>query len=273
MGQDAVDEFPTHLAEFFFTLGIPEEVFAVLADGNIGVHAAAVDTDDRLGKEAGGEAHIRGDLAANQLVELNLVGGLNDFAVAVIDFELGGRDLRMVLLILKAHGALDFGSGVDEGTQGIAGKRVVVAAGVDVFKFAGFVIAALGVGPREEKALDLIGGVQRVALLIVKAVRVAFQDSADVGGVGRAVLVDHVAEDENLAGAEDIRRRPIEGAPIHRQAKIALALRGEAADRGAIEGQVVPALEQKFFVVVEHVQAAFEIAEQDGDRLDALFVG
>ena len=33
------------------------------------------------------------------------------------------------------------------------------------------------------------------------------------------------------------------------------------------------ALEQKFLVVVQHVQAAFEIAEQHGHGLDALFVG
>jgi hypothetical protein len=56
-------------------------------------------------------------------------------------------------------------------------------------------------------------------------------------------------------------------------AQIAFALRGEAADGGAVEGEVVPALDQEFLVVIQHVQAAFQIAEQHGDGLDALFVG
>ncbi len=47
-------------------------------------------------------------------------------------------------------------------------------------------------------------------------------------------------------------------------------LGGEAADGGAVEGQVVPALDEKLLVVIEHVEAAFEIAEEHGDGLDAL---
>ena len=66
--------------------------------------------------------------------------------------------------------------------------------------------------------------------------------------------------------------RPVEGAPVHAQPQIALALRREAADRRSVEGQVVPALDQELLVVIQHVQAAFQVAEQDGDRLDALLV-
>ena len=40
-----------YLAELFFALGIPEDVLAVFADGNVGVHAAAVHAHDRLGQE------------------------------------------------------------------------------------------------------------------------------------------------------------------------------------------------------------------------------
>ena len=40
------------LAELLFALGIPEQVLAVFADGDVGVHAAAVHADDRLGQEA-----------------------------------------------------------------------------------------------------------------------------------------------------------------------------------------------------------------------------
>src|SRR6202008_662376 len=49
VGQNAVDEFPAELAELLFALGIPEEVFAILADGNVSVHAAAVAHDHWLG--------------------------------------------------------------------------------------------------------------------------------------------------------------------------------------------------------------------------------
>ena len=92
------------------------------------MHAAAVDADDRLGQEARGHAHLRRHLAADQLVELDLVGGGNHFAVAVVDLELRGRDFGVVLLVLEAHRALHFGGGVDELAQRVAGQRVVVAA-------------------------------------------------------------------------------------------------------------------------------------------------
>ncbi len=111
-----------------------------LADRNVGVHAAAVDADDRLGQEAGGHAHVAGHLAADQLVELDLVGGGHHFAVSVVDLELRGRDLGVVLLVLEAHGALHFGGGVDKVAQRIARQGVVVAARVHVLELAGLVI-------------------------------------------------------------------------------------------------------------------------------------
>ncbi|HNH25126.1 MAG TPA: hypothetical protein PK261_09060, partial [Accumulibacter sp.] len=37
--------------------------------------------------------------------------------VTVVDFELRGRHLRVVLLVLEAHGALNFGGLVDELAQ------------------------------------------------------------------------------------------------------------------------------------------------------------
>jgi hypothetical protein len=136
----------------------------VSGDGDIGVHAAAVDADDGLGQVAGGVAHAVGDLAGEQLVELNLVGGGDDFAIAVVDFELAGRDFGVVLLVLEAHGPLHFGRGVDELAEGIEGQGVVVAAGVDELELAGFVVALLGVFAGEEEAFDLVGRVEGVVL-------------------------------------------------------------------------------------------------------------
>ena len=158
--------FQAQSLSFSSPVGVPEHVLAVLADGDVGVHAVAVHAHDRLGQEAGGHAHLGGDLAADQLVELDLVGGVDHFGVAVVDLELRGRDLGVILLVLEAHGALHFGGAVDERAQGVAGQRVVVAAGVHVVELAGLVVVALGVGTLEEEALDLVGGVEGVALLV-----------------------------------------------------------------------------------------------------------
>jgi hypothetical protein len=132
---------------------VPEKVGLALGDGHVGVHAAAVDADHRLGQEAGRVAHVVGDLAGEQLVELNLVGGSNHFAVAVVDLELAGRNLGVVLLILEAHGALHFGRGVNELAQRIERQHVIVAAGVDELELARLVVALLRVAAGEEKAL------------------------------------------------------------------------------------------------------------------------
>ena len=156
-----------------------------LVIGHVGVHAVAVDADDRLRQEARCQAHLRGHLAADQLVELDLVGGGDHFGVAVVDFELRRRDFGVILLVLEAHRALHFGGRVDELAQRIARQRMIVAARVDVLELAGLVIAALGVRALEEEAFDFVGGVQRVAILRELIVRVTLQDAADVAAVGR----------------------------------------------------------------------------------------
>ena len=269
VGQDPIHELPRHFAHLFVALGVPEEVLAVLHDGDVGVHAAAVDAHHGLGKEANAVAHLRGHLAADELVELDLIGGGDHVAVAVVDLELRRRHFRMVLLVLEAHGALHFGDFVDKGAQRIAGQRVIVTTGVDVFKLAGLVILALGVFALEKEAFDFVGGVQRVAFLLEKVVGILLEHGAEVGAVRGAVLVDHFAEDHHFAGAEDIGGRPVEGIPVDVEAQVALALSGKAADRRAVEGEVVPAFDQKLLVVVQHVQAAFKIAKQQRDGLDA----
>src|SRR5262249_8263071 len=147
---------------------------------------------------------------------------------------------------------------IDESAKGVAGQRMVVAAGVDVLELTRLVITALGVCTLEKEAFDFICRVQRVALFVVQVVRETLQHSANIGGIVRAVLVDDVAEHEDFAGTKDIGGRTIERSPIDGQGKIAFALRGESSNRGTIERKVVPALDQELLVVVEHVEAAFE---------------
>ena len=115
------------------------------------MHAAAVHAHHRLRKEAGGQAHVGRDLAANQFVDLDLIGCSHNFSIPVVDFKLRWRDFRMVLFVLEAHGALHFGGSVDERAQRIAGQRVIVATGVDILELAGFVIAPFRIRPLNRK--------------------------------------------------------------------------------------------------------------------------
>jgi hypothetical protein len=130
----------------------------------------------------------------------------------------------VILLILEAHGALHFGACVDEGSQRVAWERVVVAAGVDILKFAGFVIASFGIGAIEQEAFDFVRGVERVVLFFVKLVRERLERPADVGFVRRTVFVDDFAEDENLAGTENVSGSPVESAPVDAETQVAFAL-------------------------------------------------
>src|SRR5271165_2395303 len=136
----------------------------------------------------------------------------------------------MVFLVLEAHGALHFCSGIDESTQGVAGKRVVVSACVYVFEFSGLVIAALGIRALEQEPFDLVGGVVGGVLFLVQSLGVALQHATNVGGVGSAALVDDFAEDQHFAGAEHVGGRPVECGPVDAQAQIALALGREATN-------------------------------------------
>src|SRR5277367_4053817 len=140
----------------------------------------------------------------------------------------------MIFFVLESHGALDFGGGVNKSAQRIAGQRMVVATGVDVIEFSGFVVASFGVRAIEEETFDFVGRVQRVAVLLVRFVSEGFQHATNIGAVGRAVFIDDLAEDQNFAGAENVGGSVVEGAPVHGQAQIAFALRGETANGGAV---------------------------------------
>ena len=98
------------------------------------------------------------------------------------------------------------------------------------------------------------------------------QKAAYVRRIWRAILIDHLSENQHFAGSEDVGRSPIERSPIYAQAQIALALRCKASNRGSIERQIVPALDQKLLVVIEHVETPFKIAEQHRDSFNTLLV-
>ena len=79
---------------------------------------------------------------------------------------------------------------------------MVVTAGVDILELARVVEAALGVNAFEEEAFNFVGGVQRVAILLVLFGGKGLKHAADVGGVHRSALIDHLAKHDHLAGLQ-----------------------------------------------------------------------
>src|SRR5271157_1749550 len=104
---------------------------------------------------------------------------------------------------------------------------MVVSAGVHIIELAGLVMLLLGVFSLEDKALDFVGGVERVALGCAQFSSKSLQNTANVGGVGLSILVDDIAKHQHFAGTEYVGRSPIEGAPVDAETQIAFALRGE----------------------------------------------
>src|ERR1019366_8349243 len=123
----------------------------------------------------------------------------------------------------------------------------------------------------EQEAFNFVGGVERITFVLVQVVGKRFQHATDIGRIRGTALVDDIAKHQDLSWTKNVRRSPVEGAPIDAQAQVAFSLRREPADGRTVEGHVVPVLDQEFLVVVEHVQATFEIAEQQRHRLNALY--
>src|SRR5579885_1790487 len=159
----------------------------------------------------------------------------------------------MIFLILKSHGSLHFSGSIDELPQWISGKRMIVAAGIDVFKLACLVITPFRIRALKEKAFNFIGSIQRVSMLLVHFICEGMQNAADVGCIRRPIFVDEFAKHEDLARPEDIGGRPVEGSPINAKAQIACTRRGKTANGGSVERQVIPTLDQELLIVVEHM--------------------
>ena len=144
---------------------------------------------------------------------------------------------------------------------------------VHVFELPRLRETPFSVDSSKKKAFDLVGGVQRVPVLVELLLRQRLQQAARVARIGAAVLVDHISIHQDFSCAENISGPVVKGAPVDAQPQIALLLRREATNRRAVEGQVVVGLQKKLLVVIQHVQAAFQIGEQHRDRLHTFVIG
>ena len=93
-----------------------------------------------------------------------------------------------------------------------------------------------------------------------------------VFGVGLSVFVNHFAEDQHFSGAKDVGRPPVKSGPIDPETQIALMLRGKPANGRTVKGKVVPTFDEKLLVIIEHVQAAFQIAEKHRHGFDSFLL-
>src|SRR5580704_218274 len=150
---------------------------------------------------------------------------------------------------------------------------MIVPTGIDILELAGFGVPPLSVNTLKKEPFNFVGSVERVTVLLMLFKGKGFEHAADIGGVDRSALVDDLAEHDYFARSEKVGRNPVKRAPVDPQPQVAFPLSGKSTDRRAVKSQVVPALDDEFLVVVEHVQTAFQVAEKNGDGLDAFLVG
>ena len=83
--------------------GVGEYVLAVLEQAHVGVHAAAVDAEHRLGHEGGVQAVLLRQRLDGELEGHDVVGGAEGVGVFEVDLVLAGGHLVVGGLDLKAH--------------------------------------------------------------------------------------------------------------------------------------------------------------------------
>ena len=112
---------------------------------------------------------LRRHLPADQFVELDVIRRRHHLRIVVVDLELRGRNLRMILFVLESHRPLHFRRRIDKRPQRIARQRMIIAACIHIFELARLVVSALGVRTKEQKTFDFVRRIQRVALLLVQS--------------------------------------------------------------------------------------------------------
>ena len=233
MVQQTGDEGVGFLRESQRVARVGKHVFAILEQRHIGVHAAAVDAEHRLGHEGGVQAVLLRQRLDGQLEGHDVVGGGQRVGVLEIDLVLSSRDLVMGGLDFKAHllkRHADFAAGA---------LAVIERAQV---KIAGFVARLGGRAPRivglEEEKLALGADVEGIAQL-GRARQRALERAAGIADERRAVGVIDVADQSRDATMLRPPRQNRVGIQIGVQILIGFMNADEALDGAAVDHDLV----------------------------------
>ncbi len=267
MLQKPGDEVEGGLGELVLGLGVKEGVLPVLEEGEVGVHAAAVDAPDGLGQEGGVEVVVEGDALHHPLEGGDVVSGGEGVGVLEVNLVLARGHLVVAGLNLKAHGH----QGVDHVPPGllalIYGSQVKVARLV-VGLHGG---EALG-GPEEEEELGLGAGVHVVKPELLQPLNLALQHIPGVPLKGAAVGVGDVADEPGHpapGGVLHAVRQDDEGVVVGLEEHVRLLNAGEALNGGAVKHdlpvQGLLKLGLGYLHVLDHAQDVRDLKPQKLD--------
>ena len=242
------DEGVGLLAQAALVGGIGEGVLAILEQAHVGVHAAAVDAEHRLGHERGVQAVLLCQRLDSQLEGHDVIGGVQGVGVLEVDLMLAGGDLVVGRLDLKAH-LLKRHADLPAGVLAVVERTQVKVGGL--------------VGRRgsrrallvrlEQEGLALRADVERIAHCL-RALELPLQNPARVSDAGDAVRIVYVAEQARHLDALRQPGQDCEGIQIGIQVLVALLNAGEAFDGTAVDHDLV-------------VHGLFDLADGDRDIL------
>ena len=266
MGEQAGDEAVGLLGEPAGPVRVIEHVLAVLKEGHIRVHAAAVYAENRLRHEGGVQAVVLGEGLYHHAEGHDVVRRGERVGILEVYLVLAGGDLVVAGLYFKAH--------LLQGEAYVAagGLAVVHRAEVEVSCLVAGLAGRLAVGVHlEEEKLALGADVEGIAHGS-RALQHRLQHMARVADKGRAVGVIDVADEPRGAPALGLPGQHHEGVRVGIEVLVALVDAGEALDGAAVyHDLVIQGLFQLPAADGNVLQLAENVGELHADELNVLF--
>ena len=233
MREDARDEAVRLLGELLFAVLVKEDVLAVLEQGHIRVHAAAVDAEHGLGHERRMEAaHLR-DRLDRHLKRHDVVRRQQRVGVLEVDLMLPLGHLVMAGLDLEAH-LLEHQTDLASHMAAVIDRRhIEVASRVRGARGRQALLIRL-----KQEELHLGADVERVAH-VLRALERLFQNIARVARERRAVGIVHVADEPRGLARRGLPRKDRERVEVGAQILIRFMDAREALDRAAVDHDLV----------------------------------
>ncbi len=173
------------IAQEVLVVAVIKGVVATAEQRLVGMHAAAVLTEDRLGHEGGIDAVLGRDFLDNQTIGHSVVGDLESVVIADIDLVLAGADLVVAVLDIDTH-LIERQHGIAPEVAGdVKRRQIKIAALVEN-------LGALGI--LEIKELEFRAHIKVVEAHIRGALEGAFELVARVTVIRGAIRVENVAD-------------------------------------------------------------------------------